>query len=240
MEEKITKEFDRSIERMMNENTVAPPFGMWNRISADLDAIAPAAPVAAPLIPRGVLYGFIAGASLAGTLITGLLLFNQSGADKEVALLNTPAPVVVSPENKVSLAAIEKGEEIAKPVSPSIVANKTVEVKATAPVVEVLATTIVNDQKPQTDNESNLDNGNSVETIEAINISSEQTLLEMRAKQLEASVIPASTNAIDDEDDEDKKSKSSVTSYSEKKIKYKKRKSSRFSYGNINRVKRKF
>ncbi len=37
MEDNI-KEFDRQIEQAMNENSVNPPFGMWNRISAELDA----------------------------------------------------------------------------------------------------------------------------------------------------------------------------------------------------------
>lgn len=242
MENKVTKEFDRSIERMMNENAVAPPFGMWNRISADLDAIAPtAAPVTAPLIPRGVLYGFIAGASLAGTLITGLLLFNQSGANKEVALLNTPKPTVVSNEITVAPPITEKTEKNVSVVNPVAVVYKSVEVKPTVPVVEVLAATSINDQKPQTDNESTLGSDNNDESIAAINISSEQTLLEMRAKQLQTSVIPATTAAMDDEEnEEDKKSKTSSSSYSEKKIKYKKRKSSRFSYGHINRVKKKF
>ena len=43
--EKDTKHFDRKIEQMMNEHTVAPPFGMWNRIATEVAS--EALPVAA-------------------------------------------------------------------------------------------------------------------------------------------------------------------------------------------------
>lgn len=37
MEQEI-KNFDRTIEESMNNFSAQPPFGMWNRISAELDA----------------------------------------------------------------------------------------------------------------------------------------------------------------------------------------------------------
>lgn len=97
MEEKSMKDFDRNIERALTDYSVAPPFGVWNRIQSELDAAEPAPPVALPLIPRGVLAGFFAGAALIGTLVGGWFMYNNSGTTAttptgvETSIVTTPA-----------------------------------------------------------------------------------------------------------------------------------------------------
>ncbi len=88
MEDKRMKDFDRHIERSMNEFAVAPPFGMWNRIQNELDGtnkpVAAPAP-STPLVPRGVLMGFISGAALISALVGGFLYYNggnQTGVNQ--------------------------------------------------------------------------------------------------------------------------------------------------------------
>lgn len=89
--EQNTKNFDRAIEHMMNEHEVTPPFGMWNRISSELETMPAAAgtPVAAPLIPKRALAGIIAAALvIGGTMITGYLVNNAGHTGKPAV---TPA-----------------------------------------------------------------------------------------------------------------------------------------------------
>ena len=91
MEQKI-KNFDRGIEQMMNEHEVAPPFGMWNRISAELEAmpVAATAPVATSLIPKRAMVGFIAAALILGTtVLTGYLV--NSSVNNKTTNSNAPA-----------------------------------------------------------------------------------------------------------------------------------------------------
>jgi|GEM_PF-1825912 len=78
MEEKSIKDFDRAIEQAMNEYSVAPAFGMWNRISAELGNVeeVAVAPKPSTALPKGLVAGFIAGALVIGTTITGLLVYN--------------------------------------------------------------------------------------------------------------------------------------------------------------------
>lgn len=131
MDQKI-KNFDRSIEQKLNENEVAPPFGMWNRISAQLDVaetlpVAAAAPVA--LISKRHIAGFIAAAALiSSSLITAYLVsaYKQSK--------NTPNPV-----NQTLVATTAKTEHTIPP-APELSEHK-VAVKFTnksAPAVAVV------------------------------------------------------------------------------------------------------
>ena len=100
MEQKI-KNFDRSVEQMMNEHEVAPPFGMWNRISADLEAmpVAATAPVVTSLIPKRAMMGIIASALIIGTaVITGYLVSSSNPAKTSIApVANTQIETSVKP-----------------------------------------------------------------------------------------------------------------------------------------------
>ena len=79
MDQKM-KNFDRSIEKMMNEHEVAPPFGMWNRIAAELETSATPIPVFVNSpIPQRSVYGFIAVALLiSASLLTAYLVNNST------------------------------------------------------------------------------------------------------------------------------------------------------------------
>jgi hypothetical protein len=110
MEQNI-KNFDRGIEQKMNEHEVAPPFGMWNRISSELDAmpIAAAAPIATSLIPKRAMMGIIATALVIGTaMITGYLV--SSSLNK-----NT-----VAPTGNTSIEATTKSATSTAPVQQTV------------------------------------------------------------------------------------------------------------------------
>ena len=94
MDQKI-KNFDRSIEQKMNEHEVAPPFGMWNRISTELEGmpvpVAAAAPAVGSMIPKRALLGIIAAALVLSTsMITGYLV-NSSLSHSQVNVQNDGA-----------------------------------------------------------------------------------------------------------------------------------------------------
>src|SRR4051812_37984037 len=112
MDQKI-KDFDRRIEQMMNENAVAPPFGMWNRISADLDAEAlPIATPPASAIPGRAMVGMFAGALILGaTLVTAYLVNNT----KERVAINIAAKEIpaknISVERNIQPVMVLKTEK---------------------------------------------------------------------------------------------------------------------------------
>lgn len=92
------KSFDRIIEQRMNEETVPPPFGAWNRIAAQLDAMPMAAAEPAPVnnyIPKRVVASFIAGMMVMGATIAAGFMLRSSISDKTAAA-NNGAPAVSS------------------------------------------------------------------------------------------------------------------------------------------------
>lgn len=147
MEEKSIKDFDRAIEQAMNESAVPPPFGAWNRIAAQLDAPAAAPIAAASTFPRAAVGGFVAGALLIGSIITGVLVYNGNTTQNITQPLasNQPtvneaqvtAPVVAEQDNVAAesnttelttIAAIQTTQkEVVKPIA---VKSTTVTAKA--------------------------------------------------------------------------------------------------------------
>lgn len=105
----MIKDFDRSIEQMMNEHAVPPPFGAWNRIAAGLDAPVAAAP--RRVVPVAAIGGFVAGAMLIGGLVAGALVYNGNNLNNitypaTVAANNTTASntQILSPAAQVTTA----------------------------------------------------------------------------------------------------------------------------------------
>ena len=99
MEQNI-KNFDRGVEQMMNEHEVAPPFGMWNRISAELEAmpVAATAPVATSLIPKRAMMGIIAAALILGTTaITGYLVSSSLNGNKNTTVASPVSTQIAAP-----------------------------------------------------------------------------------------------------------------------------------------------
>ncbi len=103
------KNFDRTIEHMMNESAVAPPFGMWNRISADLDAAEATAASTATPAPKRALTGMMIGVLVIGaSLVTAYLL--NTPDNNQLTIANTvqqPTAITTMPEQQV-IAPVEK------------------------------------------------------------------------------------------------------------------------------------
>jgi hypothetical protein len=134
MDQKI-KNFDRGIEQMMNEHEVAPPFGMWNRISAELEAmpvpVAAAAPVVTSLIPKRAIAGIIASALIIGASIaTGYMVHSTLDTKNKVEANTKPISV---PVTAATVAANNTPAQTVEPVK-----------RQTTPVVPVLAKAKVN------------------------------------------------------------------------------------------------
>lgn len=150
MEEKMMKDFDRNIERALTDYSVAPPFGVWNRIQSELDAAEPAPPVAAPLIPRGVLAGFFAGAALIGTLVGGWFMYNNSGTN------TTTAPSAAVETTITTAPAVEASEPVVKANNAVIAAtpvkrsNTKTNVAESGKAIAVAETTTAATEEPVT------------------------------------------------------------------------------------------
>ncbi len=147
--EQNTKNFDRKIEQMMNEHQVAPPFGTWTRISADLDAMpvaaaaAGAAPVVTSLIPKRALAGIIAAALVIGTsVITGYVV--NSYRDNEHA--NTPVTKTSVATTITKPASVQQTEPVKSVVTPSEIALTKVKVRHIAATDPVQSTIIAAQQ----------------------------------------------------------------------------------------------
>ena len=112
MEQEI-KNFDRAIERIMDQQQVTPPFSMWNRISAELESTPAAAP-AQPnsMMPRRAMYGLLAAAIIGASLV-GAYMLGSSPKNEVATSSKTAAPViaqmapVTQPTINQSVAAIE-------------------------------------------------------------------------------------------------------------------------------------
>lgn len=110
------KNFDRNIERMMNEHEVTPPFGMWNRIAADLEAeVAPVSVSTKTPVPLNSIYKFAAGALfISASLIIALLTNNSSSVTNPII---TPTGNSVTESKQVVL-------QVSSAVVPMAVASK--------------------------------------------------------------------------------------------------------------------
>lgn len=112
MEEKAIKDFDRHIENMMNEHVSAPPFGAWNRIAAELEAVpGPVAVTSAPAQPwisSGTVLGFISGALMIATLVGSWVLYNKYNYS-EPHLAEQPQ-AIVAPAKTLSVPVTTKGQ----------------------------------------------------------------------------------------------------------------------------------
>jgi hypothetical protein len=132
------KNFDRAIEQRMNEAEVAPPFGAWNRIAAEMEAtapVAPATPAPASVIPGRGLMTLVAGALLLGISIATIYLGQVSEDRKENKAAVIAAPSISTPQIVSHLSA--PFTEMKPAVTPVIAKSETYvrAVKAIDPAV---------------------------------------------------------------------------------------------------------
>lgn len=158
MDQKI-KNFDRNIEQVMNEAAVEPPFGMWNRIAADLDAAeAVAAPAAGSPVPQRSVAAMLVGVMVIGaSLVTAYLVNSNNNQQLTVsANVSQPTEITTPVTEQTLIAAVEAPKTVAelpaKPAKRNTVINKVSETPAApqqlAKVAEpVFVPTELNDNK---------------------------------------------------------------------------------------------
>jgi hypothetical protein len=108
MDQKM-KNFDRAIEQRMNEQQVPPPFGAWNRIAAELDAMPMVAAEPAPvnsIVPKRAIASFIAGMLIMGSAVaTGFWVKASLNRDNRLAGVSEtaqPASFTVAAGNGIN------------------------------------------------------------------------------------------------------------------------------------------
>jgi hypothetical protein len=235
MDQKI-KNFDRSIEQMMNENSVAPPFGMWNRISAELDAeVLPPVSSPASVIPGRAMIGFFAGALiLGGTMVTAYLLNNKTAAPQQIVsqepvVVNMPEkekvePVIIAESPKASIVSETKKSLVAKPAVSQIAEEKQV-------VTEPYTTY----QEVAVPNQTNAESASA--SLDPYYFPP----VDIDAPEVNKAPVAASkeTTVCKPAEEETKVVEKKVkvqSQTSEKKLKFKKRRSGGFTYGHLNRL----
>ncbi len=241
MEEQI-KNFDRTIEHIMNESAVAPPYGMWNRISAELDKEALPAAAAAPAsaIPKRAIVTAAATLFLVATSVLTVFLLNKTPANeiKSGTALTTPFETKIpagvadrTPENKAVTHAVVSGKEKEITISKHQVSEIERRAPVTLPVESMVST-------PQTEVAIPINPASN-----AIRANSETYFFPPVDANIpdSKSAIALATQSDDDETAEtdetgitERKTKSSFSR--EKKIKFRKKRTPGFSYGTLNRT----
>lgn len=232
MEQEI-KNFDRQIEKVMNESSVTPPFGAWNRIAAELDAMpviaGEAAQVAAASAPNSS-WRFLA---IAGVFVlTGLTtvgLFYKSDAVDHKAEVIAPA---VEKSNAVNTTTVlnvlaEQKEVKTDKISPKVKSSGVAQMQEPIVNTQVIETEALDVQPvvaPATE----------VASLDVPNDMESYSLVFPAIDRDEAKVQFANSVKEQDDDDDNKAKVKSGSSY---KMKFKKPKRQRFSYGHLNRVK---
>jgi hypothetical protein len=249
MEEKRIKDFDRTIEHMMNESAVSPPFGMWNRIASELDAPVAGMAPSKPLMPKGVVAGLIAGAIVIGSSVAGLVMFNHNqdkmvaGAEKQqvVTITHTQAQQQQAKED-ISIVA-DNGMVNTPEVKTT--AKRTIKAKKAASFVTMgaggeTASVQNNDKDVAAPDMAISENGMKAEDSYYfppvdINVAEEKP-----AVSTSGIVTPKPTDVDKDKDDsqEDSKKLKTSSSSSNQHIKFKKKRRSRYTYPTIIRGRR--
>lgn len=250
MEENI-KDFDRSIEKAMNEYSATPPFGMWNRIAGELDAVTPAAAVAATatattagsLLPKVGLGTLI----LAVAMESALLINYVTNRNIETAQENTPVvntvieqiPVQIIPEVKQEASLVKNPAvlEVAKNVVPFKKAARQVVAKNENKATEVINEPVKNEiggnevSIPQVGVSPTTGNDIAADSyyFPPVDINTAGEGEEVKTEVSTAPVAPKADNAI-----AEKKAKVSSSS-NERKWRFHPTKRSKWRYGKLNR-----
>lgn len=229
------KNFDRKIEQMMNESEVAPPFGMWNRIAAELETEATVAPVSVNSpIPQRSMFGFIAGALLISASLLSAYLVNEYAKEESTVSLSsavatkpinvtttTEIPTLIFREEAKHVTRIAKSKSVVQPVSEKLTAHKEI---ATALVEKTppLLTEVSVPNQPIAQNSAVTEQY----YFPAIDINTRNNKVEEKATASIAKAAKSDAKVKDDDDQE-------VSSYEPPRIKFRPRKHRSFSYGKI-------
>ncbi len=245
MDDKNIKDFDRYIEQSMNENFVEPPFGMWNRISAELGhtPVEEVPPVANPMLPKAILVGFVAGALVIGSLITGWIVYNGHSVNSttsetsvyhyngkqqnltksaEVATENIREEVVVAPPATIEPINIS-AKTVAVATIKTLNSEKSLRNSITSGDVPVPT------QKLPIDKESKVQEPYYFPPVD----------IDVPATDSHSQI--ASDNELDNQDLEESKdndSKKLISSSGEQRIKFRKKRKSSWNYPHIIRTKK--
>ena len=220
---------------MMNETTVTPPYGMWNRISSELPPEM-ASPAIAPtsVIPGRAIISFVAGSILIGaTFLTAYLFdknitvhpksFNQAESATNInAIRNEETFVALETKRSNSISSIERRLDIKpvllrkmeKPITDSEHFQNNLDVVVPNQPVTESATTNDTYYFPPVD----------IDIPEVKNAAS-------------ASVATKTDKPNEDETKIAEKRIRPASLGNEKRIKFRKRRTRDFSYGHLNRLK---
>ncbi len=238
MEQNI-KNFDRKIEQMMNENSVAPPFGMWNRIASELAAealpVAAAAPVA--FIPKRAVVGFIAGVAVIGlSLVTAYLVTNNNSVKREQVAKDSNPVIVSSPATTLespSLIILEKVKEVVAPKVKLVRHSVVVASANTQIATESVPADNNSDVSVPSQSVSNSEIGVSgAYYFPPVDINSVE-----KTHQDEIATVTASQLAKQEADENLAEKKIKIASSgNDMRVKFKKHKRGGFTYGSLNRL----
>ena len=243
--EQENKNFDRSIERMVNEQEVAPPFGAWNRIAAELDAIAPAGEIAPAkaLIPQRALTGIIAGVLILGVSVCTAYFVNTSfNHDKTTAVTTTkpttltvatpaPAPINTVKTKNVTQPVIAKAKHYNTPITKS---KKTASGNSVVLAPQPVLAANLNAEIPcPIQYVSSITNDETAQAYYFPPVDRNTSDKSTSEKATTSNTTKENKKIGDDNDDNDKKVRSGSN---EQKIKFRPKKKAKFHYARTNRL----
>lgn len=222
--------FDKKIEQAMNAYTETPPFGMWNRISAELGE-----PVAAPVNPKpyavftkSSVLGFLSGVLLIGGIVTANMLYNSSLGEEtaidtnRVSIQEVTSPLVVAPVAQTFVAEPE--------MNPKLVSTKLLSVnKAATLTASVTVAPEIEEVMPAAQ-EIQADKAFYFPPVD-IETSSEK----LSEQSIEAAVTFMNHTTVFKESEKAEEKSSKVISAKEQRLKFHPRKKRSHTWGTINR-----
>lgn len=236
MEDAKIKEFDRTIEKMMNESSVPPPYGMWNRIASQIGAAPEAAPVSTATPGNSFIMLMTGMAMIGASVLTAYLVSDQPARVKpsvNSVVLEQPAvtikpTVIENPSPVVSKQPLLAKKEVeTKKQLVTSVPHAVALVEESAELVTVSAT----EEVPVAEKAVALLAEPAVETI-AVSTTPAPPLA---PKSIVKSSAPVTKSVVNDKDEDDDEPR--VNQYGDKKLKYKPKRKKPFNYGRINRRK---
>ncbi len=237
--EKDTKHFDRKIEQMMNEHTVAPPFGMWNRIATEVasEALPVAAAAPAAFMPKRSLVGFVAGVAVIGASLITAYLVGRNNAAPQQPLTQITNPVVVSAPVQQNESAAVVMEQVKEVTAPKANVVKAVAMVKKADKTEIATETTLpvsytEISAPIQTMAANAEGAGKSYSFPAVDvITAEKPVTEEIATVTFSQLVKQEA----DENLVERRSRNSSSSSNDRKIKLRKHRSG-FTYGSLNRL----
>lgn len=230
MEDIKIKEFDRAIEKMMNESSVAPPYGLWNRVSAQLGAQPGPAPASTGF--GKTFYFLTTGLAMIGASLLTAYLVMDTPTQQTVVVEPVRETTLTETPEVITLPAEEKPVVVASvPATPHREVVKKVTIPAVIPAAKAIA-----DEAPLLAAVAVSKEVDAIERAVPLTETVQHSAITPDVKPVEGELTPTpakSSLKAKVEEDDDTETDTRVNQYGDKKLKFRPQRKQKFRYSPI-------